>query len=316
MFNKFIKVVIAISAAIVLFIAPTAFADKIKITVVTHGQDASAFWSVAKKGVDDAGARYADVADVTYRNPKQFDMVEMSQLIDNACAGKPDGLVVSIPDADALGPSIKACVAAGIPVISMNSGSQDREALGAILHVGQTEYEAGYGGGKYFKKQGITKGACVNQEVGNVALDRRCEGFSDGLGQSVDVIAVQLGDQVGAKNAIIAYIQKNPDIEAILALGQDASEPLLDAIKESGHEGKTQSATFDLSPAVLSAIENGQMAYAIDQQQYLQGYLPVVFLVLYNQYSLLPGVDVLTGPGFVTQANASDVIRYSAQGYR
>ena len=198
----------------------------------------------------------------------------------------------------------------------MNSGSQDREALGAILHVGQTEYEAGYGGGKYFKKQGITKGACVNQEVGNVALDRRCEGFSDGLGQSVDVIAVQLGDQVGAKNAIIAYIQKNPDIEAILALGQDASEPLLDAIKESGHEGKTQASTFDLSPAVLSAIENGKMAYAIDQQQYLQGYLPVVFLVLYNQYALLPGVDVLTGPGFVTPANASDVIRYSAQGYR
>ena len=91
MLNKYFKVVIAISAAIVLFIAPTAFADKIKITVVTHGQDASAFWSVAKKGVDDAGARYADVADVTYRNPKQFDMVEMSQLIDNACAGKPDG---------------------------------------------------------------------------------------------------------------------------------------------------------------------------------------------------------------------------------
>ena len=85
---------------------------------------------------------------------------------------------------------------------------------------------------------------------------------------------------------------------------------------EAGQEGKTKSATFDLSAEVLAAIRDGNMEYAIDQQQYLQGYLPVVILVLYNQYSLLPGVDVLTGPGFVTAANAADVIKYAAQGYR
>ena len=101
-----------------------------------------------------------------------------------------------------------------------------------------------------------------------------------------------------------------------MSLGQDAAAPTMDAIRESGQEGKTKSATFDLSPEVLAAIRDGNMEYAIDQQQYLQGYLPVVILVLYNQYSLLPGVDVLTGPGFVTAANAADVIKYAAQGYR
>ena len=170
------NIVLLATTVLVLGLSSSAFA-KIKIILVTHGQDASAFWSVAKKGVTDAAAQYADIADVQYRNPKEFDMAEMSQIIDNACASKPDGLVVSIPDADALGSAISACTEAGIPTISMNSGSQDREALGALLHVGQTEYEAGYGGGKYFKKQGVTNAACVNQEVCNVALDRRCEGF-------------------------------------------------------------------------------------------------------------------------------------------
>ena len=314
--NSFIrKSILVISTLfLVLGLSSNAFA-KIKIIVVTHGQDASAFWSVAKKGVTDAKAQYANIADVQYRNPKEFDMVEMAQIIDNACASKPDGLVVSIPDADALGAAITACTEAGIPTISMNSGSQDREALGALLHVGQTEYEAGYGGGKYFKKQGVTKAACVNQEVGNVALDRRCEGFQDGLGSPVDVIAVTV-DPTDAKNKIVAYLQKNPGTQAIMSLGQDAAVPTMDGIKEAGQEGKTKSATFDLSPEVLAAIRDGNMEYAIDQQQYLQGYLPVVILVLYNQYSLLPGVDVLTGPGFVTQSNAADVIKYASQGYR
>ena len=75
-------------------------------------------------------------------------MVQMGQLIDAAVASQPDGLVVSVPDAEALGDSIRNAVASGIPVVSMNSGSDVREELGVAVHVGQTEYEAGLGGGK------------------------------------------------------------------------------------------------------------------------------------------------------------------------
>ncbi len=105
----------------------------------------------------------------------------MAQLIDAAVASQPDGLVVSIPDAEALGDSIKNAVASGIPVVSMNSGSDVYEELGVLVHVGQTEYEAGLGAGKKMKAAGVTKALCVNQEVGNVALDLRCQGFTDGL---------------------------------------------------------------------------------------------------------------------------------------
>ena len=154
-----------------------------RIVVVVHGQASDPFWSVVKNGVDEA--QKVTGATVEYRAPATFDMVEMAQLIDAAVASKPDGLVVSVPDAAALGDSIKNAVASGIPVVSMNSGSDVREELGVLVHVGQTEFEAGEGGGKKMKEAGVTKAICVNQEVGNVALDLRCEGFAKGLGGDV-----------------------------------------------------------------------------------------------------------------------------------
>jgi simple sugar transport system substrate-binding protein len=58
------------------------------------------------------------------------------------------------------------------------------------------------------------------------------------------------------------------------------------------------------------------MLFAIDQQQYLQGYLPIAFLSLYKKYGLMPAGTVMTGPGFVTQENAAQVIELSQKGIR
>src|SRR6266571_7763342 len=80
----------------------------LKFYVITHGQASDPFWSVVKKGVDQAGKDMG--VQVIYEAPPTFDMVAMSHLIDSAVAAHPDGLVVSIPDPNALGPSIKAAV--------------------------------------------------------------------------------------------------------------------------------------------------------------------------------------------------------------
>jgi simple sugar transport system substrate-binding protein len=288
-------------------------ADKIRIVVVSHGQASDPFWSVVKNGVDDARQRF-DV-DVEYRAPDTFNMVQMSQLIDAAVASNPDGLVVTVPDAEALGPSIENAVKSGIPVVSMNSGSDVREKLGIKVHVGQTEYEAGVGGGKEMAKAGVKKAICVNQEVGNVALDLRCEGFAKGLGGDVKVVAVNM-DPTAIEGAIKAQIQGDSGIQGIMALGPAASEPTLQALEDMGATDKVKLATFDLSPAVLKAIADGKMLFAIDQQQYLQGYLPIEFLVLYHEYGLMPAGTVMTGPGFVTKDNAAKVIDLSAKGIR
>jgi simple sugar transport system substrate-binding protein len=287
--------------------------DNIRIVVVTHGQASDPFWSVVKNGVD-AAQKDMGVT-VEYRAPETFDMVRMSQLIDAAVASAPDGLAVSLPDADALGPSIRNAVAAGIPVVSLNSGSDVFESLGVRVHVGQTEYEAGLGGGKRMAAAGVKKAICVNQEVGNVALDLRCKGFADGLGGEVTVLAVSM-DPTEIANAVKAHFSGSPDTEGVLTLGPSAAEPAMKALEEMGLMGSVKMATFDLSPAVLQALVDGKMLFAIDQQQYLQGYLPVVFLTLNARYGLMPAGVVMTGPGFVTPDNAQQVIDLSKQGIR
>ncbi len=293
--------------------AGAAMAQDIRIIVVSHGIASDPFWSVVKNGVD-AGAADMNV-DVEYRAPDTFDMPRMAQLIDAAVASNPDGLVVSIPDADALGDSIRAAVAAGIPVISMNSGSDVRKDLGVRVHVGQTEYEAGFGGGEEMRAAGVTKGLCVNHEVGNVALDLRCQGFADGLEAEVEVLAVSV-DPTEIRNAISSKLQSDADVNGVLATGPVSAEPTLAALEEAGKIGDISLGTFDLSPVVLEALRDGKMLFAIDQQQYLQGYLPIVLLVQNIKFGLMPGADVLTGPGFVTPDNAAQVIDLSAQGIR
>jgi simple sugar transport system substrate-binding protein len=300
--------------ALSLGVAGSALAQDLRFVVVSHGQASDPFWSVVKNGVDQAAADNG--VTVEYQAPGTFDMVAMAQLIDAAVASQPNGLIVSVPDAEALGDSIRNAVASGIPVVSMNSGSDVREELGIAVHVGQTEFEAGQGGGKQMKAAGVTKAICVNQEVGNVALDLRCEGFADGLeGAEVEVLAVSM-DPTEIGNAVKAQFAANPDINGVLALGPSAAEPTLAALEEIEMLDKVKFGTFDLSPSVLEAIDAGKMMFAIDQQQYLQGYLPVVLLKLYSLYGTMPAGTVMTGPGFVTKDNAAQVIELSAKGIR
>ena len=157
-----IKLTIAAAAVIAAATgaATTVSAQTPHIIVVSHGQANDPFWSVVKNGVV-AGAKDTGVS-VDYRAPETFDMVAMSQLIDAAVNQKPAGLVVSIPDASALSPSIKKAVAAGIPVISMNSGSDVSKSLGALLHVGQDEETAGKAAGEKLKEMGGKVALCVN----------------------------------------------------------------------------------------------------------------------------------------------------------
>lgn len=290
----------------------------VRIVVVSHGQASDPFWSVVQRGVEQAGIDMG--ISVEYQAPGTFDMVAMAQLIDAAVASQPDGLVVSVPDADALGDSIRAAVDAGIPVISMNSGSDVAAELGVLNHVGQTEYEAGYGGGERMAAAGATNAICVNQEVGNVALDLRCQGFTDAMneaGATVEVLAVDLADPIDAQQRIAGALTANPDVDSIMTLGPTGAAPALAALEELGQVGEILLATFDLSPEVLEAVRDGNMLFAIDQQQYLQGYLPIVLLTLYaDNLNTVANEVIMTGPGFVTADNAERVIDLSAAGTR
>jgi simple sugar transport system substrate-binding protein len=309
MIRKFAKSVLATAAS---FVAGTALAAD--IIVVSHGQANDPFWSVVKNGVELAAKHTG--ASVDYRAPETFDMVAMSQLIDAAVNQEPDGLVVSIPDGDALGPSIKRAVAAGIPVISINSGSDVSKSLGALLHVGQDEFDAGKAAGERLAAMGGKKGICVNQEVGNVALDLRCEGFTKGFGGNVKVLPTS-NDPTEIQSKVRAAIESDPKIDTVMALGAStAGEPTVAAVKALGKAGKIRVATFDLSANFLKSIAAGDAAFAIDQQQFLQGYLAVNFMALHADYGLMPGGNVPSGPNLITKEKAGQVVELSAKGIR
>jgi simple sugar transport system substrate-binding protein len=245
----------------------------------------------------------------------------MSQLIDAAVASRPSGLVVSIPDADALGASIRSAVAAGIPMLSINSGDEAWRELGLLAHIGQTEYEAGKAAGTRFAAAGARRVLCVNHEVGNTSQDLRCRGLGDALGAAgatMEVLAVTLADPEDATQRIKGALARDRAIDGVLALGPPASVPMLAALREAGRLGKVTAGTFDLSRAVLEAIRDGDLLFAIDQQPYLQGYLGVLLLAKYLDTRAMPGGgDIIrTGPAFVTRETAADVIALTEKGLR
>ena len=261
----------------------------IDVIVVSHGQANDPFWSVAKNGVDSACKDMK--IKCKYTAPGTFDMVEMAKLIDNAVSQKPKGIVITLPDAAALGKSVKAAIAAGIPVVSMNSGSDDFAKLGISAHVGQTEFEAGVGGGQKMKAAGGKKALCVNHEVGNVALDRRCAGFKKGFGGSVEILGTS-NDPTEIQKAVAA---KLGGVDTILTLGAGLSgEAALKALKSAGKVGSIKLGTFDMSPDMLKAAAAGEVEFLIDQQQYLQGYLPIAIFAQYMRWGTMPaGVCLL-----------------------
>jgi len=291
----------------------------ITIEVVTHGQASDSFWSVVKNGIEQAGN---DVnASVSYSAPDTFDMVKMSQLIDAAVAKKPDGLIVSVPDYDALKDSLANATEAGIPIITMNSGSESFQDIGAITHVGQDETAAGEGAGQQLADAGTKNVVCVNQEVGNSSLDDRCNGAKTAIeeaGGKMEVLQIDLKDAAGAQSTVKSKLQNDGSIDGILTLGPTGAAPTLAALKELGKNGQIKLATFDLSPEVLDGITAGDLEFAVDQQQYLQGYLSVTFMALNirNLNTVGGGDPVATGPGFVTKDTAEKVKELSEAGTR
>ncbi len=264
----------AATAAALLSVGAAHAETKLKFIVVTHGAASDPFWAVVKDGAENA-AKEAGVT-VDYRAPKSFDVDQMVALVEKAVKDAPDGLVVSIPNADALAGPIHAAIDAGIPVITINSGFDVGRSLGALLHVGQSEYEAGRVAGDAMRKLGGTKALCLNHELGNVALDLRCKGFIDGFVGSVEVMQVE-PDPKKVGEALTKKLADDTDIDTILALSAaNVGEPAVEAAK--GLEGrKIRIGTFDVTDAMLNAIADGTASFAIDQQPFLQGYLPIEY---------------------------------------
>jgi len=283
----------------------------VRIAVVTHGAAGDAFWDVVKNGAEAAG-KQEDVQ-VTYQG--DGDPGKQAQLIDAAVADKVTGVVVSMANPDALKDSIGKAVAAGIQVVTINSGQDKSKEFGALTHVGQSEVLAGEGAGERFKSAGAKKLLCVIHEAGNIGLEDRCKGAKNQVGD-VENLQVDINNLTDASARIKGKLQADASIDSVLTLNPAIAVSARDAIKEAAK--KANLATFDLNGDVVEAIKAKEITFAVDQQQYLQGYLPVVFLALYgrNANTVGGGQPVYTGPGYVTAENAETVEKLAKAGTR
>ena len=281
--------------------------------MITHSDDGP-FWSVLKRGADAAAA---DLGVTLVWKPGVNDAQVMVQDIEAAIAEGSDGIAASLPDPDALVGPLQAAVAAGVPVITLNSGSNDYQAIGALTHVGQSEVIAGNGAGQRFNDAGATKILCGQQEQGNVALTERCEGLAETFSGEVVIEFMGLdADTTEQQNTINAALAADPDIDGFMGVGPVITLSGLRAAQDLGRD--LTIGGFDLTPELIGEIEAGNIAFTVDQQQYLQGYMPVLllFLNVTNQNTLGGGLPILTGPGFVTPENAAQILALSAVGTR
>jgi simple sugar transport system substrate-binding protein len=283
------------------------------IAVITHGQG-DTFWAVAKAGAEQAGK---DMGVNVQYSESNDDPQKQAQLIDSAVTEKVDGLAVSAPNPDALRDPLKKAADAGIPIITLNSGQAESAELGAITHVGQDETIAGEAAGQRLAEAGGKKLICIVHEQANIGLNQRCDGAKQGFGGEVENLQVKgISDISTSLTEIQSKLESDTSIDSVLSLNPDIGLAARDAVQGAGSEATV--ATFDLSGDVVQAIKAGEIDFAIDQQQYTQGYLPVVFLTLFNENAntVGGGQPVLTGPGFVEKSNADTVEQLAEEGTR
>lgn len=285
----------------------------LSFAMVTHG-DAGSFWTVVKNGAQQA----ADDLGVNLQYTESVnDPQKQAQMIEAAISDKVDGLAVSGPDPDAIRSSLKKAEKAGIPIIILNAGTELVEEVGALEFVGQEESIAGEAVGERAKEEGATTVLCVIHEQGNVSLEDRCNGVKKGFGGNVQTMQVKgTADINTSLTEMQSKLQADKSIDFVVTLNGEIADAAIDAVKGAGSDAKI--GTFDLSGPVVQAIEDGEIQFAVDQQQYLQGYLPVTFLKLYadNQNTVGGGLPVLTGPSFVTKENAATVAELAEAGTR
>jgi simple sugar transport system substrate-binding protein len=285
--------------------------SNLTFAMVTHSDEGS-FWSVVKKGAQQAAK---DEGVKLIWSPSNNDPQKEAQLIDAAISQKVDGLAVSVPNADAIKGALAKAKSAGIPIITLNSGAEQFKELGAITHVGQTEEIAGEAAGQKLKAAGVKKVLCVIHEQNNIGLQQRCDGVKKGFGGAVTNQQVKGTANIATtQTEIKSKLQADKSFDGVIALNPDIASAAVTAAKGASSSAKI--ATFDITPKVIKDIEGGTVLFAVDQQQYLQGYLPIVFLKLFKQNAntVGGGLPVLTGPGFVDKSNAATVAKLAEAG--
>ncbi|MEU9454555.1 sugar ABC transporter substrate-binding protein [Streptomyces sp. NPDC048277] len=294
----------------------TASGRKVSVVVVS-GPLSDPFFGAMKSGSDAAG-RELNVS-TSYLSPTSTDASgpTLAKLMQAAIAKKPDAIVVGNFFPEAQNPEIKAAIKAGIPVVVINSGQTDWKQLGALSFVGLDPSIAGAKSGAEMLARGVKKGLCVNSVPGNPALEQLCQGFIDAIkkgGGTASSLRLPYQDSTNptkVTQTVAGALQADKSIDGVFTTGAAIAE---DALAAAGNLNRRISiGSGDISTKALQDVKSGKIAYAIDQQPYLQTYYGVLIAKQYALYGLAPADAVLTGPQVIDKSNAASVLKINQQ---
>ncbi|MGC0328708.1 simple sugar transport system substrate-binding protein [Streptomyces sp. SAI-170] len=280
--------------------------------MITHSGDGDTFWDIVQSGAKEAAAK--DNINFLYSHDDEAQ--QQAQLVDAAVDKKVDGIIVTLAKPDAMKAAVARAVKAGIPVITVNSGSAESKAFGALTHIGQDETIAGQAVGEELNARGRKKAVCVLHEQGNVGHEQRCAGVKETFDGDVQNLYVTGTNMPDVQSAIEAKLQADKDIDAVVTLGAPFADTAVKAKQDAGSDAEID--TFDLNAKVAAGLKDGTLGFAVDQQPYLQGYqaIDLLWLYRYNADVLGGGKPVLTGPQIITKDQASALEEYTKRGTR
>lgn len=286
--------------------------DRAVVAMVSHGAPGDTFWDLVRKGAEDAAKK--DNIELRYSSDPQAP--NQANLVQSAIDSGVDGIAVTLPNAQAIGPAAKAAVDAGIPVVGLNAGMNDYQDYGLSGFFGQDEKVAGTLAGERLKEEGAKKVLCVIHEQGNSSQEARCQGVKDGAGANVENLYVNGQDLTSVTSTIQAKLAQDPSVDYVMSLVAPVGLAAVNSVKDAGSEAKV--ATFDTNAELVEAIKEGRIRFAVDQQPYVQGYMAVdsLWLAMRNGSTIGGGRPVYTGPAFVDKGNVDKIEEAAKAGLR
>ncbi|MFI8006044.1 sugar ABC transporter substrate-binding protein [Streptomyces sp. NPDC086010] len=280
--------------------------------MVTHSGDGDTFWDIVQKGAEQAAGK----DNINFLYSHNAEGQQQAELVQTAIDKKVDGLIVSLAKPDSLKAVVTKAVKAGIPVITVNSGSAESKTFGALAHIGQDESIAGEAVGDELGKRGRKKALCVLHEQGNVGHEQRCAGAKKAFDGTMENLYVDGTNLPDVQASIEAKLGADKNIDAVVTLGAPFAAAAVKAKKTAG--SKAEIDTFDLNASVAAGLQDDSLGFAVDQQPYLQGYeaVDLLWLYRYNQNVLGGGLPVLTGPQIITADDADALAEYAKRGTR
>lgn len=282
------------------------------VAMITHGAPGDTYWDLVRKGAEDAAKK--DNIELRYSSDPQAP--NQANLVQNAIDSGVDGIAVTLPKAEAIGPNARAAAEKGIPTVGLNAGMDEYTTYGLSGFFGQDETVAGAAAGERLQAEGKSKVLCVIHEQGNSSQEARCAGAGDGLGGAMELLYVNGQDLTAAQSTITSKLRQDPSFDAVLALQAPVAIRATESVKEAGSDAAV--VTFDTNAELVDAIRDGRVAWAVDQQPYLQGYLAVdaLWIAKRNGGTLGGGQPVYTGPSFVDQSNVEQIAEAAKAGMR